>query len=300
LIRAIRAIPVVAENTFEWLSGRRRRVRLYGLLGALALFVVGLAWAYEAAPNLGSKVHLWPLALLLVLSAPVGTVLNAIELHALSRIARGPMTFRTAIELTIYTSAANMLPIPGGAVTKLAGMKAHGVDYHSGSAMIILSFLAWGCFSFLGSAIALFYLGQTRVAVPFGGCGLLLLAICGLGFARYSNWMQVLVVAGVRTVYFGIEALRYMLALGVVGVSVSFLQSSTLALASFVGGAVVVAPQGLGVIEAAAALLGTIVGLSASLGFIAAAIGRVVRLVGLALITALFIAFETKRPGQLA
>jgi hypothetical protein len=104
-------------------------LRNWGLAGALIIFVAGLVWTIRETPGLEPTISVWQLLLLLMLSAPAGTVLNTLELYALGRIAGGPMPMRTSLELTIYTSAANMLPLPGGVVTKLAGMKAHGSSY---------------------------------------------------------------------------------------------------------------------------------------------------------------------------
>jgi hypothetical protein len=246
-------------------------------------FVAGLVWAAQNAPELASTVSFAPLLLLLLLSAPAGTILNAIELHSLSRIAGGAMTWRTAVELTLYTSAANMLPIPGGAVTKIAGMRSHGIGYGAASAMVLLSFGVWGALAFLYSGTALLLLGANAVAIACLGFGAVLLGASAIGFAKFKNWPLVGVVAATRLASFVLEAIRYMLALAAFGIAVGFTQSSALVVASFVGAAVVIAPQGLGVSEAVAALLATFVGLSAAAGFIASAVGRVARLVGLAI-----------------
>lgn len=278
-------LPGTTERLIKWAGERREKLRNYGLAGALLFFVAGLLWAFKAVPDL-TAIHLGPLLILFVLSAPAGTLLNGIELHALTRISGGRMPMRTALELTLYTSAANMLPVPGGAVAKVAGMKAHGSSYRAASGTVVLAFLAWGGFSFLYSGGALLLLGKGAFAAMFALAGALLLAACAAGFARFGNWRQVMVVAAVRIAYFVVEALRYMLAFAAIGAALSFAEGSTFSLATFVGAAVVIAPQGLGVVEAATAMLAGIIGVHAGMGFIAAAIGRVVRLLGLALLTA--------------
>jgi hypothetical protein len=266
-----------------------------GLVSALLVFVVGLVLAIRATPALGSELKIAPLLLLIVLSAPLGTVLNTIELHALSRIADGPMSWRTSLDLTVFTSAANMMPIPGGALTKLAGMKAHGVAYGVGSAMILLSFLIWGALAFLYAAVALALLEARPTAIIFTAVGLALLFVCILGFARFRNWRMVGVVAAMRVISFAVDAWRFQLALVAIGVSVTYLQCSVFVVVAFIGSAVVIVPSGLGVSEAAGALVATFVGISASYGFIATAIQRVARLVGLAMIAGAFIAFGGRR-----
>lgn len=276
----------------RWVSERRERFRNYGIAGALMVFAIGLAWSLHETPNLGDKFRLGPVLLLLAIGAPTSTVLNAVEMYAVSRIAGGPMTWRTSFELTIFSSAANMLPLPGGGIAKLAAMKAHGVGYGIGSAMILLTFAIWGGLAFLYSGAAFILLGEARLGGLFALCGSVLLAACGIGFARFAKWKLVLVIAAMRIVSFPLEAFRYLLALLAVGASISFLQSSIYVVATVIGSAVVFVPSGLGISEAVAALLSTFIGVSAGVGFVAATLGRIVRLAGLAFITLVALALR--------
>jgi hypothetical protein len=196
------------------------------------------------------------------------------------------MPWRTSLELTIYTSAANMLPLPGGVVTKLAGMKAHGVSYKAASVVLLLSFIIWGGLAFLYAAAALLALGLAEMALIFAAFGVVLCVIAVLAFARFKQWGWVAMVAAMRIASLILETIRYVLALGLVGAAVTYLQASTFVVGSFVGSAVVIAPHGLGVAEAATALLSSFIGLSAGIGFMAAAVTRIARLAGLALIAA--------------
>jgi hypothetical protein len=272
-----------AERLVGWISQRRDRFRRYGLAVALLVFAGGLIWSLASLPDLDHRISWAPLLLLLVIGAPVGTLLNSVEMYAISRIAGGPMTWRTSFELTVYTSAANMLPLPGGAMAKLAAMKVHGVGYRRGTAMILLSSAIWGGLAFLYSGAALLWLGQATVAAGFALAGAFLLALCVFGFARFAQWRLVGILALMRLISFPIEAFRYMLALIAVGASVGFLQSSIFVVASFIASAIVFAPSGLGVGETVAALLSSLVGIGAAVGFVAAAVGRAVRLTGLSL-----------------
>jgi hypothetical protein len=225
-----------------------------------------------------------PFVGLVILGAPVSIVLSAIEMHAVSRIAGGPMSWRTCFEVTVYSSAANMLPLPGGAMAKLAAMKSHGVNYRTGSAMVVLSFAVWGSLAFLYSSTALVLLHKGEIALVFAVCSITLLGLCWVGYSRFRKWRLVGVLALTRLVSFPFESLRYLLAFLTVGASISFLQSAIYVVASFIGSAIVFAPTGLGVTEGAAAVLSTIVGASAASGFIAATVGRIARLVGLSVL----------------
>jgi uncharacterized membrane protein YbhN (UPF0104 family) len=296
------AIAIVLDDALLWVANGSGKFRAYGFAAALLLFVAGFVWSIHQTPQFGFKA-IAPLLILLLLSAPAGTLLNTVELHALSRIAGGPMSWRSSFDLTVVASAANMLPLPGGPLAKLAGMKAHGTGYGTASAMILLSFLLWGGLAFLYSGVAILLFGHTRIASLFFFFSFALLAGSVFAFARFGKWQFVSVVAATKLAYFILEALRYMFALMAIGASISFLQGSAFAIASFVASAIVVAPQGLGVNEAAAAAVSTIVGISAGLGFVAAGTIRIARLIGMAVIAAAFLlldrtTFETLRRNQ--
>lgn len=279
------AMPsAVADRLLLWILERRDRWRRYGLVAALAVFIGGLAWATSSiGDDVWSRLRIAPLFLLLVIGAPIGMILNSVELHALSRLAGGPIRWRTSLEVTVYGSAANMLPLPGAVLTKVAAMKAHGVGYGKGSAMILLSYAIWGGLAFCYSAGALWFLGQGQAAALFALLGCALLIGCGAGFAQASAWRLIGIVALMRLISFPLEALRYVLAVAALGATVGFAQASVFIVASFLGSAVMLAPSGLGIGEAAVALLAPLVKIDPALGFMAAAAGRMVWMAGLTL-----------------
>lgn len=276
-------LPVILDDAILWVTDRRATVRKYALAVALAFFAAGLVWAVRATPDLGRDFNFEPLILLLAIGAPISTVLSATETYAVSRIAGGPMRWRTCFELTIYSGAANMLPIPAGGLTKLVGMKAHGVGYRRGSAMLVLTFAIWGGLAFAYAGTALYLLAKPQVAVLFALGSVVLLVGAAAGFAQFGQWKLVVVIASMRLISFPLEAFRYLLALIAVGSAATYLQASTLVVGSFIASTIVIAPAGIGMTEAVVAVLASLVGISAATGFLAAAVGRIVRLLGLAL-----------------
>lgn len=288
------------EGAWAWVIQRRERIRTYALVAALVAFAAGLFFAISAKPDLISDLKIVPLILLILISAPVGTALNAAEVWALSRIADGPMTWRTAFDVTIYTSAANMLPLPGGAMTKMAAFRAHGVGYGVAVWMIVLSFLLWGGLAFLFSAAALAMLGKALESGLFLAVGLLLLTASAIGLGRFGHWPMIAVVAATRLLNFVVEGCRYWLAFAAMGLAVSFLQCCVFVVVTFIGAAVVFVPAGLGVSEAAGALVATLIGLQAASGFLSTAIQRVARLAGLGAIAIAFLLWQRGRPPRRA
>lgn len=287
-------LPLILDDALLWVTDRRDRVRKYALAVALLFFALGLVWAVKATPDLQRDFHFAPLLLLLIIGAPATTVLGATETYAVSRIAGGPMKWGTCFELTIYSGAANMLPIPAGGLTKLAGMKAHGVGYRKGSAMILLTFAVWGGLAFAYAGAALLLIGNARIGTVFGIGSVVLLALAALGFARFRQWQLVGVVAVMRLISFPLEAFRYLLALMAIGSEATYLQSSILVVGNFIAATVVIAPGGIGITEAIVAFLASVAGIGAAAGFLAAAVGRIARYTGLGLLAGGLFLFDTR------
>lgn len=288
---------VLADLALKWISARRDALRIPGLLVAISIFAGGLVWALSRQPDLWQRLRYEPLLLLLVIGAPVGMILNSVELYAISRLAKGPMSWRRSFEVTVYGSAANMLPLPGATFVKMIAMKAHGIGYRKGSAMILFTYAIWGGLAFGYSGGALCLLGRTDLGGLFLAIGAGLLLCSALAFADRESWRPIAVVALMRLISFPLETLRYLLALAALGVSVEFLKASVFVVASFVGSAVVLAPSGLGIGESVVAILAPFVQINPAIGFLAAAAGRIVWMAGL-LLSALAVFAVNMRGGK--
>lgn len=273
----------ILDDALLWVMDRRDRVRRYALVVAIIFFAVGLVWAIHETPNVSEKVRLAPLIALLLIGAPLSTALNAFEMRAISRMAGQQMTWRASFEVTVFSSAANMLPLPGGVLTKLAAMKAHGIGFGTGWATIVVTFTLWGCLAFLYSAGALFFIGRATLGTGFLAISVALLMLCMIAAGKLERRKLLAPIALLRLLSLPLDAVRFIFATSGLGASVSFGQASIFAVASFTSSAVVIVPSGLGIGEAVVALLSPLVSLEPALGFLVASVSRLVWLAGLAL-----------------
>lgn len=279
-------LAAMPDAALAYWMRNRDTLRRYGLLATLLLFGGGLCWSMASLGSIWSHVRIAPILLLIVIGAPIGIALNSIELCAITRIAGAQMAWRTSLEITILTSAANMLPLPGAALARIAALKAHGVAIRRGSLMLIMSYAIWGGLAFVYSSGALFLLGENVLAMWFALAAAVLLSICVVGLARYGAWKMVAIVALTRLVSLPLQTLRYMLAIAAIGGGAGFIQASVFVVASFIGSAVMLAPSGLGVGEGVVALVSPAASVQPAVGFIAAAIGRAVWMAGLTVMAA--------------
>jgi len=276
----------ILVKTASWFARRRLQLRRIGLVAALTVFVAGLVLAVRSVPDIQDNLHLAPFLLLLFAALPLTIVLNAAETSLMFRMAGNPVGGAVALETTIYGSAANLLPIPGGVLVRAGALKAGGVGVKRSSVLIAAFALVWAGVAFGFSGAALAYQHQLAVAVAFGA---LAIAACVAFTALFrkagARWAHVGQAIVVRTLSLLLESIRLMLAASAVGAPLSLGHTAAFAIASFVGSGVSVVPAGLGVREAVIAGLAPLVGAPAADGFLLAATDRIATMLALAAAT---------------
>jgi hypothetical protein len=273
------------QGTRDWLSGNRRRLQRIALALAAFCFVVGLAWALRAFPE-SQRLDIWPLAALLFLCVPLIMLCNATEFLVMSRVAGVRMGWSASLETTVYASAANMLPLPGGVITRIAALKAGGATIRAGSMITALFVGIWGGTAFCYSGAWLAIAGHQALGGMFAAGGAGLMGLCAVAASRLHARISDLAIAfAIRLFSLLVEVLRHMLAIWALGAAIGFGEASIFAVSGFVGSAVSVVPAGLGVREFVVAALSPLIALPAAVGFLSAAVNRMVDMVGLAILS---------------
>lgn len=279
------------KKSFDLLSQQRVLLRKIGVALAVIVFAVGIFLALKSAPDLVHRIKLGPYLVLVCVAVPFTAGLNTIEFRLLALMAGKRATWLNSFEVSVYTSAANMLPIPGGLITRTAAMRAHGVHLRTSVALTI-SFLAlWAASAFCYSGYWLMYLGQTLIGLSFELFGFLVLAACITYYVRSSiSWLQVMAAMLIRIAGLVLEAVRLMFAGWSLGMMIGFDQASIFSTAAVVGSTISIVPAGLGIAEAAVALLSPLAGIVPSSGFLMAVANRIAVMLGLLLLLALLMA----------
>ena len=290
------AFTQTVEQFYARISGVGRRIERIGLAVAAVSFVIGLVWAISTFPQ-SLTLTIWPLAVLLLLGVPLTTVLNAAEFHVMSRTAAVRVGWLKSLETTIFASAANMLPIPGSVVARVAALKSGGATIRVGSTIAVLFAGIWGGTAFCYSGIWLSILGHASLGQMFTAAGIGALGLCFLASLRLHMKKSLLAQAlAIRVASLLVDATRQMLAISSLGTSIGFGKASILVVSSFVGSAVSIVPAGLGVREYVVAVLAPLIALPPSAGFLSAAINRCVAIFGLAFLSGVL--FLSKRGTQ--
>ncbi len=263
------------------LRARERPGSPWLLAVALALFLVFTFVAFRHLPHVHKPLR-WELIVVAGLCVPVIAILNALEFRVMAHFAEHHPPVMEILHVTIMGSAANLLPVPGAVLVRLANLRKAGVRMTRGlnlSAIIGLTWVGSACvlggFAEMASHTAF---AATALAV---GAGLLAVAIGML--ARVLEPGSRLGGAGellaIECGFVLMQALRLFLVASALRFDVSYAQSTVLVIAAVAAAAVGFLPGGLGAREAIAAALAPVVGFPAAVGLVITAVDRIINLV---------------------
>jgi hypothetical protein len=209
-----------------------------------------------------------------------------------------PMAFMMSLEITLISSAANLLPLPAGMLIRLAHLNSGEGGASSGLKMLFFSSMLSASLGMVLCAIPIFTLNILLAGgIAFAG---LLASIIIAQYLHRVNQCNTLTwpLVAVEVLAHLSGAFRMYLCLTLLKVELVDFIDSLVYIAAFVAGLmVVVAPAGLGVVEGASGLLSIIVGIEPAVGVSAAIINRVTA-VSLLSVSTLVIMLINRRKGS--
>lgn len=260
-------------------------------------FVLGIYLSHRAQPDLLENLNWSALALVAFVGLPIIAILNILEFQASAKMVSQQFSFVQAAEITVIGSVANMLPIPGGTMVRVAALKMGGASIKRGTSATLLVSGLWIGISFIYSSLWLFWLEITafNLGILLLLAGLAALAVCIFLALRLSNdWYVIAQLAVLKVGLVVVDAVNLFACLLALGGTASFADASVLAVSGVLGAAVSIVPAGLGIREGAAALLAPIVSVSVASAYLAASLSRITSLAILSPI-ALFLALRRSK-----
>jgi uncharacterized membrane protein YbhN (UPF0104 family) len=240
----------------------------------------------------------WELILVAgLVCVPVITALNAFEYRAMAHFADHHPPALEIVQVSIMGSAANLLPVPGAVVVRLANLHKGGVRVTRGLNLTAIIGITWvGSACVLGGIAQLFsHPGFGAVALALGvslmTVSLVLLARLLEAGTRLRGAVE---LVAIEIGFVTMQALRLFLVAAALRFDVSFDQATALVIAAVSAAAIGFLPAGLGAREAIAALLAPIVGFPAAVGLVITAVDRVVNLVVLSVFAGI-VTYVTRR-----
>jgi len=271
------------------------RTRRWVLSIAVIGFVAGIVFSIHKQPDILHNLQSLPVILLIVVATPITVVLNTSEFLLSARLIGQHVSFRSALEITIVSIAANMLPLPGSAMVRVAALKAAGASYKHGASTILFVALIWMGVAFLYAGLWVIDAGDLMIGGLFCVAGSVILMSAFIATLRFAGqWRVPLWIVGTRFLMVIVDAVRMYLCLWAFGVTSTFAQASVFVVSSVLGSAISLVPAGLGVREVVAAAIAPIVALAASSVFLAASLNRILGFIAIAPFAAL-VAVHTAR-----
>lgn len=270
------------ETLRAWL-GRIRlspAVRRVALVVSSLFLIAGIAFALHEHPDLFRELDWVSAGIVLAVGVPVTVLFNAGSFMVTGRLVDKRFGPRVAVEVSIVSTAANLLPLPGGPLTRAAALKGAGAGLReSGMAILLVALLRTGMtLAYSGAWIG--FAGHWPIGGSFVAGGVLL-TVAGSWRIGKVGGASVLAAAWlVQAALILIDMGRIALCLMAVGEVGSVEQASALTVSGVAGSLVGIVPGGLGVREAVAAALGTIVSVPPAIAFVATVLNRIVGMVG--------------------
>lgn len=284
------------EPIIDLMALRNPALRRGVLVMAAVGFVIGIWLSFRAQPDILARVELVPLILLVAVAIPATLALNALEFSLSARLIGQQLPFRKAMEITIIGSVANMLPLPGGTMMRIASLKAEGASFKKSTSATLYVALVWCGVGLIYSGTWLAILGRSLPGSGLITAGGAILIVCIIATYRLLGDIKFTgMIVSAKVILVIVDAYRTYLCLLALGVLATFGQASVLALSSLLGASFSIVPAGLGVREGASALLGPVIGISAASAFLAASLSRIL---GMAVTFPLALALGLKKSAS--
>ena len=245
----------------------------------MTILIIGGYISFRDQPDLLDRVKWRPMVILYFVGVPIIIFLSTVEFVAMARVLGKRVKLAAAFEIVIIGAAANLLPIPGGAVTRVTALTLAGVGLREAAATMAMMTVMWLGLAVVVAGAAVTYLGSPTIgiAASIAGAGAVLFS-CIFPGANQIRRGAVFASLVVKLLLVLADGGRMYLALYALGFAVKPEQALVLVVAGALGSAVSIMPAGLGVREALAALVAPFAVLAASTGFLAAALSRMVDL----------------------
>lgn len=266
------------------------RTRAVLLTVAAVAVTVGVIYSVRDLQLSADQLRWAPLLAAALAVSPATVALNAAELRAVTALAAPsgrPMPWREALKTVVIATAANLLPLPAGALVRIEAVTRQGATVGAATGANLVSAGLWVAagIGLAGAAALPTHPGAGGATLAVAGAGVAVSVALAARSSRGPRWRPVLgLLAGIEIATALLHAARLALVLAAISVAVTPGQALILGGAAPVAAAAGVFPSGFGLTEGLTTVLAPVAGLPASAGLLASSLGRVVGLAATALL----------------
>ena len=252
---------------------------IFSAVGVVVLSVI--AWQSSSLDT--ADLVWWPIVVSLIVAAPATLALKALEFDAAARIIGQRHSAKGSLTVAVWSSAANLLPLPGSLIVTVRSISVAGATYGSAMKASAVPGLAWLGITGMVGGIAIAVAGTPSLGAAVVVAGVVAGVIARRVFINTAP-RSIRAALAVRVVviessWLALSGFRFWLALQALGVEPTLSQVMALSVAGALTVAIGFFPGGLGVREGLVAALAPAVGLGFGVGALAAVIDRLVWLV---------------------
>ena len=238
---------------------------VFGVAILLSIFALELDWR-----DLNSKYF----AVLVLLLAPIGVALGALNMIVLARSSDVRMSLRDALHYSVFAQISEILPVPGGAIIRGGMLVERGARVGKATTLVLSNAVLSVACAAVGAGLCLGL--ATFPGAILGVSGGILLFGSMAPLARHAGMQLAFAALGLRIIGLLLVGLRLAVAFLVLGTTVSFTDALPFAFAMILGSASSLAPGGLGISEALAAGMAMLSTVAPAAAILAVALDRVV------------------------
>lgn len=250
---------------------------------AVGALVVGAVGAVRSLPD-DATVD-WPmLALVGLVGTPLTVALSALGYRLAAAGAGVDERLVDSVRISVYGTAANLLPIPGGSIVRIEALRRAGVSLGAATGVTIAVGVVWLGVSLTMAGLIGLWTTPGLAALFLLGGAVPLLAAWRILDRVGAGWQVGAALVAVHVGVAVVQAARIWVAVSAIGASPTVAQSFALGVSVSVAAAAGFLPGGLGVREAVATVLGPLIGLTAAETFLATLLDRIAGLVAIAVI----------------
>jgi hypothetical protein len=283
VIDTLRTALLALVERLKSVRTRSPRAGRIVLVIAFVLFIGATAIAVRNLPPLPAGRREPALFAIVAVLAALAIVVNGAEYALSARALGGRVTVRDATRVSVLSTAANLLPVPGAAFVKTRALQRRGARLRIAATLTIAIGVIWVGVAALVAGVLVASTGDHAVAaIVLTAIGLVVTTIGALMLVTQKTQMSNQLLVGsallIELASVGLTSMRFFLVLRAIGFDGSLAQSATLAATAIIASAAGVFPSGLGLRELLSSAVGPAVGLSSAVATVIAAVERVVSL----------------------
>lgn len=259
-----------AQRLRTWVKRHSRPLSLafaavFGAAILASLVALDLSW---------SDIDPARLALLILVLAPLGVLLGALNMLVLAGSIDSEMSMRDATRISAFAQLSEILPLPGAAVVRGSVLIDRGARIGQATRLTIASaMLSVGCAA-LGAGISLGLMTLAGATFALLGAGSIIASMVSL--THDGRLSMAIAALGVRIVGLVLVGVRLTVAFLAIGTAMTLSNAYPFAFAMIFGSASSLAPGGIGISEALAAGMATLSTVPPAAAVLAVAIDRMV------------------------